>query len=215
MVKTFGLEALNGQNFQSCLKWYNNVYMDQFVEKSDEQIASLVQNGDIDAFGALVERYEEKLKRYARKFFRDGDDAKDIIQETFIKAYSNIQGFDAERRFSPWIYRIAHNELVNALKKKKSKETVSLFDFDVFFPHLVAKETAEERAKHNEMKASLNQYLEKINLKYREPLVLYYFEDMDYKEIADVLEIPVSTVGVRLRRGKESLKKLIGSPELI
>jgi len=189
--------------------------MDQFAQTNDEQIALLVQKGDVDAFGALVERYEEKLKRYAKKFFRDNDEIKDVIQETFIKAYSNIQSFDTERKFSPWIYRIAHNELVNAFKKKKGKDTVSIFDFDVFFPHLIAKETADEKARTSEMKTELDLYLEKINLKYREPLVLYYFEDMDYKEIADVLNVPVSTVGVRLKRGKEALRKLIGSPESI
>jgi len=209
MVKTLSLD------FQSCLKWYNNVCMDQFAQTNDEQIALLVQKGDVDAFGALVERYEEKLKRYAKKFFRDNDEIKDVIQETFIKAYSNIQSFDTERKFSPWIYRIAHNELVNAFKKKKGKDTVSIFDFDVFFPHLIAKETADEKARTSEMKTELDLYLEKINLKYREPLVLYYFEDMDYKEIADVLNVPVSTVGVRLKRGKEALRKLIGSPESI
>lgn len=214
MIKAFNL-AVDRLNFQTGLKWYNNVCMNQFLGSKDEEIAVFVQNGDIDAFGVLVERYEEKLKRYARKFFRDNGDIEDVIQETFIKAYSNIQGFDAERKFSPWIYRIAHNELVNALKKKKNKEAISLFDFDVFLPHLVAKETAEERARSNEMKSALDKYLGKINLKYREPLVLYYFEDMNYKEVADVLEIPVSTVGVRLKRGKETLKKLIGSSESI
>lgn len=215
MVKTFGLGLMNGRGFQACLKWYNNVCMDQFSEKNDEDIALLVQKGNIDAFGALVERYEEKLKRYARKFFQDADEIKDVLQETFVKAYSNIRMFDAKRRFSPWIYRIAHNELVNSLKKRKGRETLSIFDFDVFFPHLIAKETAEEKARANEIKLALDNYLEKINLKYREPLILYYFEDMDYKEIADVLAVPVSTVGVRLKRGKEMLKKMIGSPESI
>jgi len=187
--------------------------MDQFSGKNDEEIAKKVQSGDIDAFAALIERYEQKLTRYARKFFRDSDDVKDLVQETFIKAYSNIQGFDAERKFSPWIYRIAHNEFVNALKKKKSRDTVSIFDFDVFMPHLIAKETAEDRAKQNEIKTALDEYLGKIGLKYREPLLLFYFENLDYKEIADVLKIPASTVGVRLKRGREMLKNLIGAPE--
>ena len=87
-------------------------------KETDEAIATRVQKGDSEAFGQLVERYEEKLMRYARKFLRDPDDAKDIVQEVFIKSYQNIQSFDATRRFSPWIYRIAHNEFVNAIKKR-------------------------------------------------------------------------------------------------
>ena len=94
-----------------------------------------------------------------------------------------------------WIYRIAHNELVNALKKKKKdRETVSLFYVDVLFPHPIAKENANENTSRREIKEILEGSLDKLSPKYREPLVLYYLEDMDYKEVADILRIPVSTV---------------------
>lgn len=180
--------------------------------ETDEAIAAKVQQGDVNAFRILVERYEPKMGRYARRFLFDGDEAKDLVQEVFIKAYVNIQGFDVDRRFSPWLYRIAHNEFVNALKKKnKERMNVSLFDFDVLFPSvkLTAKETADGAFNRHELKRVLEGSLHQIPQKYREPLVLYYFEDMDYKEIADVLRIPVSTVGVRLQRGKAMLKKLV------
>jgi len=87
------------------------------TEETDEAIALRVQGGDGEVFGELIERYQAKLSRYARKFLLDPDDAADIVQDIFIKSYQNIQSFDATRRFSPWIYRIAHNEFVNALKK--------------------------------------------------------------------------------------------------
>ncbi len=183
--------------------------MDPLSEKTDEEVAVLVQSGDIESFGVLVERYEGKLMRYAGRFLFDNDDAKDMVQNAFIKAYVNIQGFDAARRFSPWIYRIAHNEFVNALKHNKGRETVSLFDFDVLFPHLAAKEDTEGEAKRRELKEILDRSLRKLHQKYREPLVLFYFDEMGYSEIADILQIPVSTVGVRIRRGKEALKKIV------
>ncbi len=186
--------------------------MDARGERTDEEIAAQVQKGDVDAFQLLVERYEQKIGRYARRFLFDGDEAKDLVQEVFIKAYVNIRGFDTDRRFSPWLYRIAHNEFVNALKKKtKERANVSLFDFDVLFPSvkLTAKETADGSVQRHELKRVLDGSLDKIPQKYRDPLVLYYFEEMDYKEIADVLRIPVSTVGVRLQRGKAMLKKLV------
>ncbi|HUC01855.1 MAG TPA: RNA polymerase sigma factor [Candidatus Paceibacterota bacterium] len=180
------------------------------VERTDEEIALQVQKGDIDAFRTLVERYEPKMTRYAKRFFFDGDEGKDLVQEVFIKAYVNIQSFDASRRFSPWIYRIAHNEFVNNIKKRqKERDNVSIFDFDVLFPHLVAKETADEGFNKAEVKRMLEGCLDELNPKYKDPLVLYYFEDMDYREIAQVLRIPTSTVGVRLQRGRSMLKKLV------
>jgi RNA polymerase sigma-70 factor, ECF subfamily len=180
------------------------------AELNDEQIAIEVQKGDVESFRVLVERFEPKLTRYARRFLFAPDEAKDLLQEIFIKVYVNIRSFDADRRFSPWIYRIAHNEFVNALKKKKKeRNNLSLFYVDVLFPHPIAKETADDPANHRETAELLEGSLDALDEKYRAPLVLYYLEDMDYKEIAEVLRIPISTVGVRLQRGKAMLKKLV------
>ncbi len=180
------------------------------IEKNDEEIAMLVQKGNVESFRVLVERYEPKMTRYAKRFFFDGDDGKDLVQEVFIKAYVNIKSFDVSRRFSPWIYRIAHNEFVNNIKRRqRDRDTTSVFDFDVLFPHLTAKETADDGSNKAELKQMLEKSLDMLNEKYKEPLVLYYFEDMDYKEIADILHIPISTVGVRLQRGRAMLKKIV------
>ena len=174
---------------------------------TDEEIAKRVQGGDIDSFGVLIERYEERITRYGKKFLSGNEDLQDIVQDIFIKAYVNIQSFDTKRKFSPWLYRIAHNELVNALKKRK-KYFVSLFDPDTIFPQLFSKDTADAKVHTQEMQDMLNRCLDKLGPKYREPLILYYFEDMDYREIAQVLHIPSSTVGVRLRRGRQTLKRI-------
>ncbi len=82
---------------------------------SDEQLAVLVQNGDKEKFGVLMERYQGKLFRYGKKFLSNEDNIEDVVQDVFIKTYQNIQSFDSTQRFSPWIYRIAHNTYVNAL----------------------------------------------------------------------------------------------------
>jgi RNA polymerase sigma-70 factor (ECF subfamily) len=183
------------------------------MPESDEVIAVRVQKGDAEAFGMLVERYEEKLMRYARKFLRDPDDAKDIVQEVFIKAYENIRSFDVSRRFSPWIYRIAHNEFVNAIKKR-SRGPVFGIDLDLVFPHLAAGETADDTALARDMRATLDACLDELDPKYREPLVLYYYEELSYKDMADILHIPTSTVGVRLARGKAMLQKIAASKNI-
>ena len=175
--------------------------------KSDEQIAYLVQSGEIEYFGILVERYEAKIKRYGQKFLSSFDDISDAVQDIFIKAYKNIQSFDIKRKFSTWLYRIAHNEFVNMLKKNKRSPLLS-FDFDVFLPFLVSKEDINGEIEKKEMKNLVDKCLDKLEEKYREPIALYYFEGMSYKEISNVMKIPVSTVGVRVRRAKEKMKTI-------
>lgn len=177
------------------------------MQKTDEEIAALVQSGDLESFSFLVERYEVKLKRYARKFLARAEDIDDIVQEIFIKTYINIKSFDSEKRFSPWIYRIAHNELVNELKRKE-RSPLLFFDADTLFPHPISKEMADKKTQEKEVKKILDKCLGKIPSKYREPLVLFYIEELSYNEIAEIMHVPASTVGVRLKRGKRMLKKL-------
>lgn len=181
--------------------------LEEANQASDEDIVKMVQAGKVVHFGRLVERYEAKMLRYGRKFLFGYNDIEDYVQEVFLKAYINIQSFDTSKKFSSWLYRIAHNEFVNALKKKK-KEPLPFFNPDTLFPHPVAKENPEEEASRKELAGTLDGCLDKLKPKYREPLVLYYSEGLSYKEIADVLRIPINAVGVRLQRGKKMLKSL-------
>lgn len=172
---------------------------------TDEQVVRMVQSGKVESFGILVKRYEAKMLRYARKFLFNYHDIEDLVQEVFIKAYTNIQSFDASRKFSSWLYRIAHNQFINAIKKK-GKEAVPFFDLDILLPRSISKEDADKSVNQRELRQILNKCLDKLGPKYREPLVLYYFEELNYREIADVLHIPMATVGIRLKRGKEIMK---------
>lgn len=172
---------------------------------SDEDLARAVQRGDTEAFGTLVERYEGKLKRYGTKFLSDSDDIADLVQDAFIRAYQNIRSFDASLRFSPWMYRIAHNEFVSALRKR-SRSPVTFLDFDALVAHPAYDDPAPREREQKEMRQMIDAGLERISAKYREALVLYYLEELSYKEIADVLQVPVSTVGIRLKRGKDALR---------
>lgn len=174
---------------------------------SDEEIAKKVQLGKIEPFELLVQRYQEKLIRYGRKFLADERDIEEIIQEVFIKAYVNIKSFDLSKKFSSWIYRIAHNELVNRIKKKK-RNPLLYFDLDILIPYFISKETPDREVDKKEIQEIINKCLDKLNPKYREVVVLYYFEDLSYKEISDILHIPVSTVGVRIKRAKQAMKPL-------
>jgi|SRR3989344_1796711 len=177
-------------------------------QQEDEQIAGLVQSGKSEFFGILINRYQDKITRYARKFLSDADQTKDIVQEVFIKAYVNIQSFDTKRKFSPWLYRIAHNEFVNTLRKNQNR-FLPIFNLDTFFPHYASKDIGiSEQLERKEMKELVEVCVNKLEVKYKEPIILYYIEELSYKEIADVMAIPVSTVGIRIKRAKDMMQEI-------
>ena len=177
-------------------------------DKTDEELAKYVQEGRTDAFGLLVVRYEDRLLRYGRRLLFDNEMAKDAVQEVFLRSFSNIQSFNVSKRFSPWIYRIAHNVFINIIKKKE-RESYSVINVDTLFSFSGSDGLeAISHAERAEEAERINQYLDKVHSKYREPLVLFYFENKDYREISDILTVPIATVGVRLKRGREKIKKL-------
>lgn len=177
------------------------------IDKNDEELVVLVQMGDQDSFGTLVERYENKLLRYGRKFLSTHEDIEDIVQDVFINSYRNIQSFDPSLRFSPWIYRIAHNAFANALRKR-SRNPLFFVDFDTFLAHPIYEDPEPVEKEREQLKKQLDVVLDRISPKYREVLVLHYLEDLSYKEMADILEVPTGTIGIRLKRAREALKKI-------
>ncbi|PCI89926.1 hypothetical protein COB18_02255 [Candidatus Kaiserbacteria bacterium] len=177
------------------------------MDTTDEDIVQRVQSGDTEAFALLIELYEKKITRYANKFLYNYQDREDAVQDVFIKAYQNIQSFRSGERFSPWIYRIAHNTFLNVVRKQ-SREKVSFFDTDQLFGANIPDEHEKELREQHWDREVLDQCLEKLDVKYREVLVLFYFEEKDYNEISEIMRIPKATVGVRLRRGRERIKKI-------
>lgn len=178
---------------------------------SDEQLAELAQQGKEEAFGALVDRYTPKILRYGQKFLFQYEDVEDAVQETFVKAYLNIQSFQPSRKFSSWMYRIAHNTFISLIRKKK-REPLEFFDFDTVLP-LGERWHRKEKENQEGDKELVQTSLEKLSPKYREVLVLVYKEEQSYQAISDILQIPVSTVGVRINRAKALLKKEIQQQE--
>ncbi len=178
---------------------------EQSGELSDEMLARRVGDGDQDAFAVLMRRYEEKMMRYGKRFLSREDDILDAVQDVFLRVYTHIHSFNPQYRFSPWIYRIAHNVFVNVLRKQ-SKQSYAFIDFDTLIAPLSYEEETLSEQELQQLRTSLERGLSKIAPKYREVLILHYFEGLSYDEIAEVLHIPKGTVGVRLRRGREALK---------
>jgi RNA polymerase sigma-70 factor (ECF subfamily) len=185
--------------------------MEERTNVTDEMLAIRIQKGESDALGLLMERYEPKLLRYGTKFLSGHEDIVDLVQEVFVSVYQNIRSYDPSRRFSPWIYRIAHNAFVGELRKR-SRQPVRFFgfEFDTFVPHPVQEATQVPEQEAKEMKVLVEQGLSKIPSAYSEILILRYLEELSYQEIADVLRIPLGTVSVRIARGKAALRKTYG-----
>lgn len=182
--------------------------MEELNQKTDEELASLVQGKNEAAFGVLMSRYQSKLLRYGRKFLSDNAPIEDVVQEVFIKTYQNIQSYDAARPFSPWIYRIAHNMFVNALRSNSRLPFVTV-DLDLFSAHTAYEIDPAGDEEREQTRALVDRGLKSLAPIYREVIILYYLEHLDYQAIADVLRVPIGTVGVRLRRAREALKTYV------
>jgi RNA polymerase sigma-70 factor (ECF subfamily) len=183
--------------------------MDENIsQKTDEELAALVQGKNEQAFGVLMSRYQPKLLRYGRKFLSENAPIEDVVQEVFIKTYQNIQSFDVTRSFSPWIYRIAHNMFVNTLRHNSRMPFITV-DLDMFSAHSAYEidPAADEEREH--ARVLVDRGLKALSPIYREVIILYNLEHLSYQEIADVLHVPIGTVGIRLRRAREALKNYV------
>jgi RNA polymerase sigma-70 factor (ECF subfamily) len=174
--------------------------MSEIIKLSDEEIAEKVRSGDHDLYAVIIERYKNKLMRYAINLIHDQDTASHIVQDSMIKAYVNLNGFNTEKKFSSWMYRIVHNEAMNMVKKFQ-KEVRMPDDFDFESGDDVAKEFEQK-----ETAIQVEKCLGLIPLMYSEPLSLYYLDDKSYEEISDIMRIPMGTVAIRLKRAKKLMK---------
>ncbi len=183
------------------------------MHPTDEALARELQEGSEDALAALMLRYEPKLMRYGRRLLvGENDDAvQHAVQDVFISLYQNIEGFDIRLRFSPWIYRIAHNAFMDVLRQR-AKQPLYGIDLDTIMPHPLQKDGFAIEKENEEMRVLVEEGLDLLTARQREILVLYYFEELSYKEIADVLRVPIGTVGVRLARARATLTKKLPNP---
>jgi len=170
---------------------------------ADEEIMTQVSR-DRELFACLIDRYEAKLRRYLKRLMPGlGDDADDVLQEVFIKAYVNAQGFDPTLSFSSWIYRIAHNEAVSWLRKKMTRpNTVELGDDD-FQTFATSMEDNSDRKEVALVRDEVIRTLSNMPEKYRTVLVLKFLEGKSYEEIRDILTVPSGTVATLIHRAKK------------
>lgn len=181
--------------------------MDELKNLTDEALVAIVLKTP-NAFGEVIERYEAKLARYIERLgVRVPDDKLDVLQEIFIKAYRNLNSFDGSFKFSSWIYRIAHNEAISWYRKQSVRPEGHLVADGEDIMLLIKDGTdGAEAAFDKDLNASeLIRALNEIDQKYKQAIILRFFEHKEYEEISDILRIPIGSVGTLISRGKKQL----------
>lgn len=181
--------------------------MNNNSEKTDEELASLLLS-DQSCFLALMQRYEPKLLGYIHRIsFSSKEEAEDILQDVFIKVYKNINSFDSGLKFSSWIYRITHNEVISSFRKKSARPQLADNGLD---DALINRMTSDfdviEEIDLRKKREIIIGFIDGLDDKYREVMILKYMEEKDYKEISDILKKPMGTIATLINRAKKKLK---------
>ncbi len=166
----------------------------------DEGIVTLVLEGDRDAFGILIRRYQQRVYRFGRRFFRNDADAEDYVQEVFIRAYQNLSSFRGDARFASWLMKVAWNHGINSIKRVKSYQ--SLAEETVEDPSL----TPEQARLAEEAREALREAVRGLPENYAVCIDLYFFFGMKYEDISTVTGFPVNTIKSNVFRGKKLLR---------
>lgn len=181
---------------------------------TDKIIVERVIKGDLDAFAVLVDRYQDRIYSAVLNYVSNSEDAVDIAQEAFLKAYSNIRSFNSSSAFYTWLYRIAINTAIDFLRKRKSKFTDSLDDVKYtetgFEP--ASKDPSTDPVKvvfRGEQVHMLRQAIASLSEKLRSAIILHDVEGLSQDEVAEILHVPVGTVKSRVSRARIELRYLL------
>lgn len=177
-----------------------------FVEISDEKILSLIQKQQTTekGFRLLMDKYQEKLYHHIRNMVTGHEDANDVLQNCFIKVFRSIHKFERKSKLYTWLYRIATNEAITFLNKRKRKSTNSLDDEDSAFANSLR---ADRYFDGDEIQVQLQLALSKLPEKQRIVFNLRYFEELSYKEISDILETSVGGLKASYHHAVKKIEK--------
>jgi RNA polymerase sigma-70 factor (ECF subfamily) len=176
-------------------------------EASDAELVKLALENR-DDFLYLVDRYKERLLNYIRRLTNvSPDDAEDILQDVFIKVYLNLNEFNDDLKFSSWVYRITHNQVISNHRKLRARpEGYSVNIEDAVARSLAADIDIQAGADLRILKENIFRILGKLEEKYREVLVLKFLEEKNYREISDIIKKPQGTVASMLNKAKEKFR---------
>ena len=179
---------------------------------ADAVIVERVQNGDVAAFDILVRKYRERLYGIIYNLTSNREDAADLTQEAFIKAFSSINRFKGKSAFFTWLYRIRVNTALSHMKRNRFRRFFSLEHIHdegsnaQVLETLAAKHKSEKGALLSELQEKLNEAMQKLSPKHRTVVVLFEIEGLSHQEIADIVGCSVGTVRSRLHYAKQQLQ---------
>ncbi|MGH9379045.1 MAG: RNA polymerase sigma factor [Thermoanaerobaculia bacterium] len=180
---------------------------------SDERLAERAREGSEQAFGELVRRYERPICSLIGRMVWDRGQAEDLAQEAFVRAWSKLHTYDPERPFRSWMFKIAHNLTLDALRRAQL-DTVSLEtpDSESLDPLGRLEDegvSPEEQVHHRRAVQALERAVGELRADHREVLLLRFREGLSYEEIAEALELPLGTVKTHLHRARKHLVALM------
>jgi RNA polymerase sigma-70 factor (ECF subfamily) len=176
---------------------------------TDEELVSAFQSGDVSAFDELVIRWDRKIQGAIYRILGSEDDARDLCQEAFLKAYRALPGFKGEARFSSWLYQIALNLCRDRMRRRKGKVFLSFDDPQVAEPasRPANSPSALELVEAADLSRTVANAVATLPDDQRQIIVLKEYEGMTFLEISEILGVPLSTVKTRLYRGLVHLRE--------
>lgn len=179
--------------------------MDALSKQTDAQLVTLALQGNRDAYGELVRRHQSSAYNVARRVVGDSQDALDVTQDAFVRAYDALATFDSARPFTPWLHTIVTNLALNFAQRRRPAQSLEL---ETEHHADDARANPEARALASEQQQRVRRALMELPPIWRAVIELRHFQDLSYKEISDALNIPVSDVKSHLFRARQKLKQL-------
>lgn len=186
--------------------------MDELINKRINEVLK----GDQNAFEEIVTLFQHRLYQVCYRMLGNAQEAEDISQEAFVRAYINIHTFDQKRKFSTWIFRIATNLCIDRIRKKKpdyylDANVPGTDGLNMYSQIAATDELPEDEVERMELQQRIHYEIGRLPDKYRSVIILRYIEELPLQEIGDILELPLGTVKTRVHRGREVLRKQMGT----
>ncbi len=175
--------------------------------RSDTDLVEKSLQGDQEAFEQLVRKYRQPVYNLALKIVKDSEDAEDITQSVFVKAYEKLDTYNPVYKFFSWVYRIALNESLSHTKRRSNMDE---YESGVT---VIENFTPEESLKEGELINKIGSAISRLKTDYRMVVVLRHYHDFTYQEMSEVLQIPEKTVKSRLFSARQQLKEILGEDQ--
>ena len=187
------------------------------TETNDQLYIEKILKGDVNAFSFLVDNYKNMVFSLAFKMTKSREEAEEVSQDTFIKAYKNLSKFNGDSKFSTWLYRIAYHTSLDAIKRNKN--TTNTFDInEVTFNQIKAVEHILEGIERKERAELMDSCLQRLSNEERSIIWMFYYDELSLKEIIEVTGLQEANIKVKLHRARKKLLTIVKEniePEII